>query len=278
MDKSYEILHYCMEQDRDMTAMEIVTALFPGKPQDYVNSTINDLVKKQKLVRVDTQPYTVHIPKAGETKKHEKGSRKNNKMIDKATFDIPRPCPNEVDKYLQRWENSENYRLQESALDKLFFGFCPKNQQIEDILIKVAALNDFYSTNIFSVYSVAKHILTLNIDKRLISGDLSLVNDIAAVQIANSQKFFYSFATKYCSHHQPKHFAIYDNYVHQILLYFLQKDKFAEFFEDDMKNYIKFNNILNKFRNFYSLQDYDLKMIDKYLWQLGKLAFPKTYK
>ena len=72
-----------------------------------------------------------------------------------------------------------------------------------DILLKVAALNDFYSTNIFSVYPVAKHILSLNIDDRLMTGDVALVSDIQKVTINGVEKNFYSFATKYCSHHRP---------------------------------------------------------------------------
>ena len=94
--------------------------------------------------------------------------------------------------------------MQEIALDKLFFYTYPQNQQIEDILVKVATLNDFYSTQIFSVYPVAKHILDLNIDDRLQEGDLTIVNDISTVMMENgTKKNFYSFATKYCSHHQP---------------------------------------------------------------------------
>ncbi len=37
-----------------------------GKPQPYINSTINDLVREKKLIRIDTRPYTVHVPKPGE--------------------------------------------------------------------------------------------------------------------------------------------------------------------------------------------------------------------
>ena len=60
----------------------------------------------------------------------------------------------------------ENYVNQEKALNKLFFDLCRRNDNIEDILIKCSTLNDFYSTNIFDIHSVAKHILELNIDSR----------------------------------------------------------------------------------------------------------------
>ncbi|MDE8719163.1 hypothetical protein PZH37_19535, partial [[Eubacterium] siraeum] len=86
--------------------------------------------------------------------------------------------------------------------------------------MKVVALNDFYITNIFSVYPVAKHILSLDIDTRLKAGDVSLVSDIQKVTINGVEKNFYSLATKYCSHHRPLDYPIYDSYVEKVLCYF----------------------------------------------------------
>lgn len=283
MDKKSMILRYCQEQGMNITAKNILDALFPGKPQPYINSTINDLVREKKLIRIDTRPYTVHVPKSGEAIPEVKDySREHNQSYGsgkKPSFEIARPCPEEANKYIRAWDELENYRLQESALDKLFFDLCPENKNIEDILIKVAVLNDFYSTNIFSAYPVAKKILSLNIDDRLIAGDFSLVNDLSVVQMGNgTEKNFFSFATKYCSHHQPKQYAIYDSYVDKILRYFRGKDRFAQFTDGDLKNYSRFNAIINQFRQYYGLQEYDLKMTDRYLWLLGKAAFPREYK
>ena len=190
---------------------------------------------------------------------------------------IPKPCQKEVEKYLNKWDSLENYVLQESSLDKLFFKTYPKNDDINDILIKCSSLNDFYSTNIFSIFSVAKHILKLNIDKRLKEGDATLVNDIAKVKINGKDKNFYSFATKYCSHHFPTIYPIYDYYVEKVLLYFRDKDHFLDFKKSDLKNYDLFKNILISFRNYYGLNEYNLKDIDRYLWQLGKDYFKKKY-
>lgn len=71
-------------------------------------------------------------------------------------IDVPHPSSEQVEHYLHAWDELENYHLQEDALDKLFFMLCPENTDMSDILLKVTALNDFYSTNIFSVYPVAK--------------------------------------------------------------------------------------------------------------------------
>ena len=139
-------------------------------------------------------------------------------------------------------------------------------------------MNDFYSTNIFSIFSVAKHILDLNVDNRLKNGDETLVDDISRININGKNKNFYSFATKYCSHHFPTVFPIYDSYVEKILIYFKNKDKFSTFKKKNLKNYSIFKETLIEFKKFYNIDEYNLKDIDRYIWQLGKEYFPKKYK
>ena len=189
--------------------------------------------------------------------------------------DIPRPTVEEVEKYLKQWDALENYVNQENSLDKLFFDLIPENKLIEDILIKCSTLNDFYSTNIFSIFPIAKHILQLNIDERLKNGDLTLIEDIADKKVMGRRN--YSFASKYCSHHNPKQFPIYDSYVNKVLMHFKKVDKFAKFTNGDLQNYLKFKAILDEFKVYYSLEQYSLKELDKYLWLLGKEYFKKQY-
>lgn len=126
---------------------------------------------------------------------------------------IERPSKNEVQKYLVRWDSLENYVSQESSLRKLFTETYPENNKLDDVLIKVCSLNDFYGTNIFSPFIVAKHIVSLKIDDRLRNNDLELVNDIAKIKVTGKKEInFYSFAAKYCSHHKPKVYPIYDSF------------------------------------------------------------------
>lgn len=276
MGRKEEILEFCKKENRKLTAMDIINALYPGKPQPYINSQITQLVYEKKLIREDTKPYTVHVPSdgeiIGEISNYSRGCREKRRV------DVPVPCVEEVEKYLKAWDDLENYTLQERALNKLFFDKYPGNVDIEDVLVKVATLNDFYSTQIFFVYPVAKHIVNLNIDERLKAGDISLVNDIASVTMESGvEKNFYSFATKYCSHHQPLKYAIYDSYVEKVLKYFRNTDGFSEFNDADLKDYSVFSRVLNDFQVFYNLKKYNLKDLDRYLWQLGKDKFPKKY-
>lgn len=191
---------------------------------------------------------------------------------------VPDTSPEQVAHYLCVWDEMENYHLQEDALDKLFFTLCPENTNISDVLLKVSTLNDFYSTNIFSVYSVAKHILSLNIDVRLKAGDDLLVSDIQRVTINGVKKNFYSFATKYCSHHRPLEYPIYDNYVEKVLCYFRDRDALISFKTPELKDFSKFKRTLIDFKCLYGLDQYNLKEIDRYIWQLGKKYFPRNYE
>ncbi len=195
--------------------------------------------------------------------------RKTRKMKQ----NLPDPCLGQVEHYLAQWDLLEDYHLQEDALDKLFFELCPENKDISDVLLKVSALNDFYSTHIFKVFPMAKHIVYLDIDDRLKAGDVKLVGDIQKVSGRNH----YSFATKYCSHHRPLDYPIYDSYVDRVLRYYKRRDEFFIFDDADLKDYQRFKDILMAFRSFYGLEAYNLKQIDKYLWQLGKEYFPRNY-
>lgn len=195
-----------------------------------------------------------------------------------ARSDISPPTPQEVIHYQLSWDALDDYREQERALNRLFFDLAPSNKDLADILLKVTTLNQFYSTNIFSIYPVAKHIQSLQIDDRLMAGDCTLVDDIQIVHLKDKTKHFYSFASKYCSHHNPDAFPIYDSYVDEVLRYFRDVDGFATFRTPELKSYVRFKEILLDFRSFYGLEQFSLKEIDKYLWQFGKKYFPKTYK
>jgi len=196
----------------------------------------------------------------------------------KSNLNIIRPSQIEIEKYLKLWDSLEKYTLQESSLKKLFTKTYPLNNDMDNVLIKVCSLNDFYSTNIFSPFTVAKHIVELKIDDSLAREDLTIVNKIAKTKMNNGNvKNFYSFATKYCSHHKPTIYPIYDSYIDHMLVYFKNKDKFCLFSRENLKSYELFRSILENFRKFYKLEKYDLKQIDKYLWQAGKEYFPKKY-
>lgn len=241
-----------------------------GNVKSLVNSYLSHLRRFRLFLASDGTEETSAF-------KQEKTANRAYTRKKKMDVDVPKPSTEQVEIYLTKWEGRENYHLQEDALNKLFFELCPKNTEVIDILLKASTLNDFYSTNIFSIYPVAKRICALDIDARLKTGDVTLVRDIQYVTIGDTEKNFYSFASKYCSHHNPLDYPIYDSYVDEVLRYFKNRDGFSDFQDSDLKDYVKFKGILIDFSAFYGLDKYNLKQIDQYVWQLGKDYFPRNY-
>lgn len=195
---------------------------------------------------------------------------------------IPRPTSQIIKQHLRLWDTSESgkkYPLQEKALNFLFTEACPLNEDMTHIILKVSTLNDFYSTNIYDTYSVAERILSIkDLNRRLDEGDQKLVNEIAKVSIKGKTINFYSFASKYCSHHRPALFPIYDYYVERMLLHYNKCNAFMEFRKPDLKIYKNFLSAIQSFQKAYKLENFSLRDIDIFLWQAGKEYFPKSYK
>lgn len=261
-----------LKKNEEMTQADLSIELYGDNNHlSNVYASLMSLIKDGVVSRSGNQPsyYSLISDDARSPKKWI------NKVENKAN--IPTPTSNEVNNWLKKWDSSLNYTTQEEAINELFQGHYNSNKSLKNIIIKCSVLNDFYSTNIFKVYPVARHILELDIDDRLKNGDISLVNEIANNKISGKEKNFYSFASKYCSHHNQEEYPIYDYYVDQMLRHFRNVDVFFDFDNDDLKNYEKFKNILLKFREFYKLEKFSLKDLDRYLWQAGKEYYPKNY-
>ena len=188
-----------------------------------------------------------------------------------------KPTKEEANKYIARPYGSIDVigNKHEETLEKLFQKLIPENKNIHDILIKCSTLNGLANTVIYEVQYVAEWILKLKIDDRLKRGDLSLVDQIAYnVKDANSQisRSYYSFASKYCSYHQPDKYSIYDRYVDIVLWELQKKYHYSDFKHDDLKKYKGYMKALDDFRNYYGFpeEEFSKKDLDKFLWLLGK--------
>ena len=167
-------------------------------------------------------------------------------------MNIVRPSTEQVSMYLEKCDSLENYVLQEGSLWKLFAQTYPRNFDMEDVLIKVCSLNTFYSTNIF-----------------LHSPLLSTLLIWTLISVSYSSSFHW------CSHHFPECYPIYDSFVEKMLMYFKRVDNFFKFKKDDLRHYPTYYSVLTQFSNHYGLDSFNLKEIDKYLWQAGKDNFSK---
>lgn len=148
-----------------------------------------------------------------------------------------------VEHYLSEWFTLDKYVMQENCINLLFQELCNKNSRLVEVLLK--------------------------------GGDLDLVDRMAVVSFGSEVRRFYSFATKYCSHHFPEAYPIYDSYVDEMLWFFHKRDYFAKFNRIDMKHFPTFVGIIDQFKSHYGLEKFSRKEIDVFLWLAGKKHFPR---
>lgn len=202
--------------------------------------------------------------------------------------DIPDPSNKEVSKCYKKWKRLEDYPKYECFLRKLFTDIYPKNNNEDEVLIKICSLESLYGTNIVksvNAITLAKHIMSLgNIDQRFKISDFTLVSEIAEVKGKKSKSKkktvnLFSFATKYCSFHFLEDYPIYDSNVSKMLEYFNERKKFANFTTDrncdnSLNQHPKFYDVMIEFRNSYELKA-DLRKIEKYLWYAAKYKYKR---
>lgn len=112
----------------------------------------------------------------------------------------------------------------------------------------------------------------------------------------DDEREYFSFATKFCSHHDPsgKLFPIYDQFVADLLCSYskanipgVEDRQFYDYsrIKDDLeitfkgrhvltKNKLRhakvFKDVVEQFQRKYDLEDFSFKQIDRFLWQYGK--------
>lgn len=182
-----------------------------------------------------------------------------------------------VKKYLDKWYTYRDSKMleQEYALSILFQHFY-QNNNLQNVLVKVSCLNDFYSTGIRDTYSVAKVIYKLNIDTRLQNADLSLVDDIAAETEKNckSSRREYSFASKYCSFHRPEVYPIFDSRNEEILNIYKNEININPLnLRESYEDYVR---IINKYKEIFGLDAFSYKEIDRFNWIFCNLKNEET--
>ncbi len=128
---------------------------------------------------------------------------------------LPLPTPEHV--HLGVATFAAQGQVTERAIQNLLRAF-PGNTVTADVLLKVVVINQIYSTGILAVQPVAERIQAADIDAALQAGDPDVVHRMDRLQFVTAagkviDRSIYSFATKYCAHHQPQHYPIYDGWV-----------------------------------------------------------------
>lgn len=167
--------------------------------------------------------------------------------------------------------------LIEQALTELFHQF-PKNANLSHVLLKVVALDHLYTTRILASIDVAMNIQARDIDAALAAGSPEIIDEIAKVKIKGKIRNNYSFATKYCSWHNPTAYPIWDSRVDAYLWRLQKHAQFATDFNknEDLWSYGKFRGIVNQLRDRYGLGSFSFKQIDKFLYTEGELLLSRV--
>jgi hypothetical protein len=134
-------------------------------------------------------------------------------------------------------------------------------------------VNALYHTCIYALDTVARHIHAhaQEIDAALAAGSHEIVDKIAKVKVQGKVHNFFSFATKYCSWHQPERYPIYDSRVDYYLWSLQQQNSFAAAFtHPHLWDYPKFHKIVVTFRDSHGLSEFTFKEIDKFLYLQGE--------
>jgi hypothetical protein len=179
---------------------------------------------------------------------------------------LPRPTVELVEAECKAFD-LENW-LAEEALGQLRAQF-PLNTDILHVLLKVLVLNKLYGTMIrdIEVETVAKHIVGLGIDPLLAQGSLQAVTLIT--DCPNVRQYL-SFASKFCSWHNPTAYPIYDGNVRECLSSYQKQDSFAQFRnKEDLYYYQKLFDAVLAFRSHYGLNSLTFKQLDKFMYRVG---------
>jgi hypothetical protein len=179
---------------------------------------------------------------------------------------LPRPTVELVNNECAEFDR-EN-QLTEDALRQLRERF-PQNSETAHVLLKVLVLNKLYNARVrdIDVEPLARHVASLQLDSVLEKGAPTAV---ALITNCEKLKKYFSFATKFCSWHNPVAYPMYDGNVDECLWSYQRQDRFAKFHRQDLGSYEKLIAVVAGFRAFYGLESFSFRQLDKFLWRLGE--------
>lgn len=170
------------------------------------------------------------------------------------------------------------YSKAEIAVNLVFKAY-PENVDFPAVLAKVCILNDLYGTNIYNTFKMAEHICNIKkLDAMIQARKLEAVDfirhDHGIKTKSEKDRDFYSFATKYCSFHNPAHFPIWDNLVSDLIY---QWNKYYEWDKSlthaKLHEYPVFTTIIKSILKYLSDRNLTVKTLDMGLWIIGKYVF-----
>lgn len=110
--------------------------------------------------------------------------------------------------YVNKFKHEEGFFTHD--LDNIkFFSKYPNNADIASVRLKLSALNHNDIEKLSALEPMTKYIVSLSIDERLRDNDLSLVEDIANIDLHRKHCSLLNFASTYCNYHKPGIYPIF---------------------------------------------------------------------
>ncbi|SGY81518.1 Putative uncharacterized protein [Moritella viscosa] len=166
-----------------------------------------------------------------------------------------------------------------TSLSKLFSSLNDE-EHLHEVMIKVAALNQIYSTSIQYIIPVVEKIIEIIDNKHDgygVDEYVSLVDQIATVSWVSPTtgkehtRCNLSFSSKYIHFLSGLKTPIYDSYIWILMIGYLnQNTNNTKLSFSAPTSYLSFYNILMKFKVEFKLEEYSNYDLDKFLWQYGK--------
>lgn len=181
------------------------------------------------------------------------------------------PTPELVKKYVELIKNDKQFCSEKKALSHLLDKF-PMNRRVEEVIIKAAAIDSIYHTHSGDyIVPFAERIVELQIDKHLKRKSTEIVNAVASVPLkGGKQRSLYVMATKYCWFHNPDAYPIFDTIVGWLIGQYRDSFKFAQFSNEELRNYPRYKEIMECFRTTYRLTQFNFTQLDNFLWGYGR--------
>ncbi|MBR5850677.1 MAG: hypothetical protein IKZ12_06425 [Alistipes sp.] len=185
------------------------------------------------------------------------------------------------DTIANRYAVLPKYGVEAAILQRIFASY--STFSYEDILLRSTLLNQFYSTAILDIRSMAEHIAHLpNVATDLQQGVVNVVPQIARVMHNGKQWNHTSFASKFASYQNNGAFPIMDSLVVDVfaklrmLGFFVKNTKFSK--ETLRTNYSLYVDVYNEFVALSGMgkliqngRPLNYKEVDDYLWASRKI-------
>lgn len=169
----------------------------------------------------------------------------------------------QVEAALELYQKCKRWQVTDEILDSLACSF--PDFDFKSILLKAAAVNALYGTQVYAITEVAEHLCSVLRDTTILATH-TLVEELAKVKFARgSIRVFRSFASKFAHFFiDPEQFPIYDLYAVKMLTYHLNgKSKESLSYGEFADSFLVLKNSLNF--------PVTTRELDRNLWLSGQL-------